>query len=227
MLDMTTNRPKIRRRAAVVATVCTLISLGIAGNAGAVSPSAIPGDRQSQVVADLAGDALDALGHPPASGWSAAGRATNAQFRELLAETAAVTAAQFGTSVREMQLAWLAADQQHQVALLTALTQLGAPYSSMSSDPEVGFDCSGLTSFAWRGAGLELPRPSGDQIAAAADRTAETAMAGDLVQYPGHVMISLGIPGAVVHSSNHENDVELWMASEGRSLRYGDPTESD
>jgi cell wall-associated NlpC family hydrolase len=204
-----------------------MVVLGVAGDAGATSPQAIPGDRQSQAVAQLAEEALAELGSPPVNGWAAAGRATNARFRELVAETAAVTAEQFGTNLREMQLAWLAADQQHQVALLTALTQLGAPYSSMSSDPEVGFDCSGLTSFAWRSAGLEIPRPSGDQIAAAADRTAETAMAGDLVQYPGHVMLSLGIPGAVVHSSNHENDVELWMASEGRSLTYGDPTESD
>ena len=45
------------------------------------------------------------------------------------------------------------------------------------------------------------------------------------MQYPGHVMLYLGVDGAVVHSSNPENDVELWMLSDGRenSVRYGDP----
>ena len=64
--------------------------------------------------------------------------------------------------------AWAAADHRHQVAVLAALVQLGAPYRSYSSHPSVGFDCSGLTSWAWRRAGVTIPRSSGDQIAAAA-----------------------------------------------------------
>jgi hypothetical protein len=40
-------------------------------------------------------------------------------------------------------------------------------------------------------------------------------------------MMYLGVPRTFVHSSNPENDVELWMTLPDRAagLRYGDPTE--
>ena len=74
---------------------------------------------------------------------------------------------------------------------------------------------------------MSLPRQSGEQIASAAERDEATAEAGDLAQYPGHVMLYLGVEGAVVHASNPENDVELWMLSSGRAegVRYGDPAD--
>lgn len=217
----------------LAAAAAAALPLGVVGllgqHASASAPEEIPGDRQSPVVAQLAGQALQLLGAPPASGWASTGQSTDARFRAVLADAAEATAIEVGANPREMQLAWLAADQDHQVALLTALTQLGAPYQSVSSSPEEGFDCSGLTSYAWGQAGLEIPRRSGDQIDAAAERDALTAMPGDLVEYPGHVMMSLGVPAAVVHSSNPESDVELWVLGEGRAdnVRYGDPTEAD
>ena len=59
--------------------------------------------------------------------------------------------------------------------MLAALVQLGAEYRSYTSDPSVGFKTfSGLTSWAWRRAGVTIPRSSGDQIAAA-----EPAFASD------------------------------------------------
>lgn len=206
----------------VISVAITAAPLGLlAGSADA----AVPGDRQSPVVVARAAEALDVLDAPRPAGIRAAQRADS--FEALLAEAAAATAREVGVNEREMQLAWLAADRPHQVALLSALTQLGAPYRSISSDPDAGFDCSGLTSWSWAQAGVELPRSSGDQIAAAAGRQPESAMAGDLVHYPGHVMLSLGVPGAAVHASNPERDVELWVLSEGRSLRYGNPIAED
>ncbi len=147
------------------------------------------------------------------------------QFDEARDAAAAATAHEMGASAAAMQRAWASADLEHETALLSALTQLGVAYRSNTSEPGVGFDCSGLTTFAWAQAGVQLPRQSGSQIAEAAERDAATAEAGDLVQYPGHVMLYLGVDGAVVHSSNPENDVELWMLSDGRenSVRYGDP----
>ena len=47
----------------------------------------------------------------------------------------------------------------HQEALLAALTQLGVAYRSSTSEPGVGFDCSGLTSFAWGRAGVDAEPP--------------------------------------------------------------------
>jgi cell wall-associated NlpC family hydrolase len=116
---------------------------------------------------------------------------------------------------------WAASDRRHQVAVLTALTQLGTEYRSYGSSPSTGFDCSGLTSWAWRQAGVRIPRSSGDQIAAAEPRRRWTAHAGDIVHYPGHVSLYLGMRSAIVHASDPEDDVELAFVS--REVRWGDP----
>lgn len=208
----------------VAAVAATAASLAVLAPSGAARADGVPGDRQSATVASLATQALTALG---TAGTSPDG--VNDVYRRLLLDTATATAHELGASPRAMQLAWLAADRPHQVAVLTALTQLGADYQSMSSDPDVGFDCSGLTSYAWRLAGVELSRQSGAQIAEAEARDQATAMPGDLVQYPGHVMMFLGTGDAVVHASNPQNDVELYIMSDDRadSVRYGDPTVDD
>ncbi len=158
---------------------------------------------------------------------AAAGSADDSAYLTALEGTAIATASEMGVSRMQMSAAWLATDDAHQTALLTALTQLGVEYASATSEPGVGFDCSGLMYYAWSQAGFELPHQSGSQISDAESREMETAKAGDLAQYPGHVMMYLGVPQAFVHSSNPQNDVELWMASEDRAqgLRYGDPTE--
>ena len=41
------------------------------------------------------------------------------------------------------------------------------------------------------------------------------------MQYPGHVMLYLGVGEAIVHASNPSTDVELSFTS--RSVRYGNP----
>ena len=46
-------------------------------------------------------------------------------------------------------------------------------------------------------------------------------MAGDIVQYPGHVMLYLGVGDAIVHAANRRDDVELDVI--GRSVRFGSP----
>jgi cell wall-associated NlpC family hydrolase len=83
-----------------------------------------------------------------------------------------------------MHAAWRAADHFHQVALLSALTQVGVPYHRNASKIGIGFDCSGLTAFAWGQTGVELARKSGTQLRNAAKRTIDTAQAGDLVVLP-------------------------------------------
>ena len=67
-----------------------------------------------------------------------------------------------------------------------------------------------------------MPLRRGD--AARLDRS--TAKAGDLVQYPGHVMMYLGVGDAIVHSVMTGRTVELDTISERRvnSVRFGDPT---
>ena len=138
-------------------------------------------------------------------------------------ETALATGRALRIRALSVRDAWARTDRPHQIAVLAAVAQLGAPYRYASSDPSRGFDCSGLTAYAWRYAGWTLYPVSSRQIADAAPRTRATARAGDLVYYPGHVMLSLGVGNAVVHASNPQNGVELAI-SRGRTLRWGDPT---
>jgi hypothetical protein len=37
----------------------------------------------------------------------------------------------------------------------------------------------------------------------------DTAQVGDLIWYPGHIMMSLGVPGLIVHARSGERAVEV------------------
>ena len=50
-------------------------------------------------------------------------------------------------------------------AVTTALGKVGSTYKHAQSGPN-SFDCSGLTSYAWREAGVTLPRNSRSQFSA-------------------------------------------------------------
>ena len=136
--------------------------------------------------------------------------------------TADVVAVELGLDPVALRDAWARADLPHQKAVLAALTQIGAPYVKNTSDPNVGFDCSGLTAYAWGRAGVELSRQSSAQINAARSIDQSEAFAGDLAQYPGHVMMYLGVGDAIVHAANHEKDIAIDFLS--RDVRFGDPT---
>ena len=54
-----------------------------------------------------------------------------------------------------------------------------------------------------------MAHQSSAQISAARRVDESAAVAGDIVQYPGHVMLYLGVDRAIVHASNPSTDVEL------------------
>lgn len=141
------------------------------------------------------------------------------QSREL---TASLTATDLEIDGAALRAAWSAAPVEKQQAVLAALSQLGVPYSSLDSDPEVGFDCSGLMLWAYRQAGLELPRSSRDQFRASDSIDAEDAEPGDFVYYPGHIAMFIGVD-SMVHSPNSGNDVEAAPVPTRRSVDFGDP----
>ncbi len=101
--------------------------------------------------------------------------------------------------------------------------QLGVPYRSHTSEPGVGFDCSGLTAYAWGRAGVDA-RPPERRRRSAPPRARDqaTAVAGDLVQYPGHVMMYLGVGDAIVHAVEPGDRRRARLRH--RSVRFGDPT---
>ena len=148
------------------------------------------------------------------------------QFSLRLGDVANVVGARLGVDQIRLDAAWVAADHSHQVALLSALTQVGVPYRRNMSRVGVGFDCSGLTTYGWGQAGFDLARHSATQLRNAAARTISTAQAGDLTYFPGHVMLWLGVDSYVVHAPRPGHPVELWQISD-RSMRhtkFGDPS---
>lgn len=84
-------------------------------------------------------------------------------------------------------------------AVSVAQEQRGIKYRFGGESPKTGFDCSGLTQFAFaHGAGVVLPRTAAAQYETAMKIPAEKAMKGDLVFFAtrgkriGHVGIYLG-----------------------------------
>jgi cell wall-associated NlpC family hydrolase len=76
-------------------------------------------------------------------------------------------------------------------AVRNALTQLGVPYSWGGTTPGVGLDCSGLTQWAYREAGLDIPRLAQEQdIGSAVGRA--SLRPGDLAVWDGHVAMIAG-----------------------------------
>jgi peptidoglycan DL-endopeptidase CwlO len=73
-----------------------------------------------------------------------------------------------------------------QVAVDTALAQVGKPYQWGGSGPN-SFDCSGLTSFAWRAAGVDITRTSRSQYAATTRISRGQLQPGDLIFYGSSV----------------------------------------
>ncbi|WJY67435.1 C40 family peptidase [Corynebacterium auris] len=75
-------------------------------------------------------------------------------------------------------------------AVAAAKSQLGTPYVWGGTGPG-GFDCSGLTSWAYRQAGVELPRMAHEQ-AIGRQVTYQELQPGDLAVWDGHVAMYAG-----------------------------------
>ena len=92
--------------------------------------------------------------------------------------------------------------QAAQVAVDTALAQVGDPYVWAAAGPDA-FDCSGLTQYAWAAAGIELPHSSSMQSQVGTPVAYSDLQPGDLVFFYSpisHVGMYIG-NGQIVHSS--------------------------
>jgi cell wall-associated NlpC family hydrolase len=93
-----------------------------------------------------------------------------------------------------------------------ALAMLGAPYRYGGASP-AGFDCSGLVQFAYRAAGIDLPRTTESQLDAADRIDLRERRAGDLLFFRieskiSHVGIYVG-DGEFVHAPSSGRRVSL------------------
>lgn len=75
-------------------------------------------------------------------------------------------------------------------AVAAALSQLGTPYVWGGTQPG-GFDCSGLVQWAYRQAGVELPRTA-EEMTVGTQVTADQLQPGDLAVWDGHVAMYIG-----------------------------------
>lgn len=84
-----------------------------------------------------------------------------------------------------------------QAIINAAYSQLGTPYVWGGTRPNAGLDCSGLTQYCHRVAGISIPRTSGPQ--GAGGRAVSNPQPGDIVCYSGHVGIYIG-SGKMIHA---------------------------
>ncbi|MGY2077048.1 C40 family peptidase [Blastococcus sp. SYSU DS0828] len=97
-----------------------------------------------------------------------------------------------------------------QIAVDTAMAQRGKPYVWAATGPSA-FDCSGLTSYAYRAAGISLPRASRNQAATGQSVSRDQLRPGDLVFFyspVSHVGIYIG-DGQMVHAPTSGDVVKV------------------
>ena len=201
---------------AALAAACGAILVPVGGALMGARPAGaaviVADDLRGAGPATVAQEALAAL--------RGADRVAYPMYRERLAALVAPAA---GIDPNLLARVWSKADQRRMTTVLAALTQLGVPYHSRGDTPGRSFDCSGLTSWAWSQSGIGLPHQSGRQIRAVRAVDLGSVQPGDLLYYPGHVMLALGVGTAMVHAPNSGNVVEVRTLTHSRGLRAGDP----
>lgn len=107
-------------------------------------------------------------------------------------------------------------DELREEIVETALDQVGEDYFYGGSDPDDGFDCSGLVYYSYGEAGIKLPRSSAALRRAGRAVSLLNAKPGDLLFYDFgakkrsalHVVIYLG-DGEAVHAPASDGEVEV------------------
>ena len=90
-----------------------------------------------------------------------------------------------------------------------AKRQLGKPYEWGAAGPD-SFDCSGLTLWAWRAAGVNLPHYTGAQYATTRHVSISDLQPGDIVYYNGmgHNALYIG-GGQIIHAPKSGDVVKI------------------
>jgi cell wall-associated NlpC family hydrolase len=98
-----------------------------------------------------------------------------------------------------------------------AKTLIGVPYKYASTDPAVGFDCSGFITYVFHHFNISVPRSSVDFTHVGTEMSTKEAKAGDLILFTGtdstiHVVGHMGI---IV--SNEGGQLEFIHSTSGKA----------
>lgn len=90
------------------------------------------------------------------------------------------------------------------IAVQAAYSVIGTPYVAFAASPETGFDCSGLTQWAWGQAGVGLPHYSKAQFNAFPHVPQSQIQPGDLVFYYSPIShVGMYVGGGMMIDSPH------------------------
>jgi cell wall-associated NlpC family hydrolase len=153
---------------------------------------------------------------------AAAQQAREAAYDAALAKAAAVAAAAEAaqqkasppppvTPASTISPPPVSGDSAGQIAVNAAQSQLGVPYVWGGSTPGMGFDCSGLTMWAWAQAGVSLAHGATDQYYEVQHVSMSDLQPGDLIFYGNayllyHVVMYIG-GGMVVQAEETGTNV--------------------
>ena len=86
-----------------------------------------------------------------------------------------------------------------------AQTLIGTPYRPATSDPAVGFDCSGFVHYVFKYFNVEVPRSSGDFIDVGEKIKMEDARPGDIIVFTSPTdRHRIGHVGIVLHNGGDD-----------------------
>ncbi|MFC0437424.1 C40 family peptidase [Kutzneria buriramensis] len=110
------------------------------------------------------------------------------------------------------------------IAVKAALGQVGTPYVYGGNQPGVGLDCSSLVQYAYRQAGISLPRVTTDQVNVGTPVSEADLKPGDLLFFGTasnvhHVAMFIG-NGQIVHAPDVGQVVKVVPISGGGSDYY-------
>ena len=221
--SLRTGVRSLRRRQSLLATVLVAIAIviGVVAAPGSRADAVPVSERTATWIATTARrTALDLRAVrdlPPAERRGIARRQIN--------ELADVVAFLLDADADALRQVWFDAPTDRQIAVFSALSQVGVPYRINADAPFIALDCSALTRFAWAQAGLDIERGSQQQYDRAQRIGRDEVQPGDFVWYPGHIMMSLGLPELIVHARSGERSVEVHRIDSTRMpwMRWASP----
>ncbi len=166
---------------------------GVSGYFGPVTESKVKSYQYSR--------GLRVTGVADSATWAALNSGKPAVRKAIRYAVRKVSAAKPGARV--------AASGRAAAAVRYAYSKLGTPYVWGGNGP-YGFDCSGLTSAAWRAAGVSIPRTSYAQWYGLRKVSRSSLRPGDIVVFygGGHVGIYIG-GGKVIHAPGRGQRVKV------------------